>query len=104
MLSRDYNHSVRIAAQNVAGGDARIADIDVYCCRFHLHAVLTGTHRIAATVNRVTKLETQRYVAARAIDNRACNPSPVRNFREYVAPYRGILASPIVQDNDRPRR
>src|SRR5689334_22382113 len=66
----NHQHAVGVAAEDVAGADACIADVDDDVGAFDLHAVLTGPHGVAPAEDRVPELPRQMRVAAGAVDHR----------------------------------
>ena len=100
MRSGDYEDAVGIAAQDIAGIDARIADVHGAVRGFHLHAVLAGAHGIAAAEDRVAEREGKMHVAAGAVDYGAGDAALVRDGGQDVAPDGGVLAAAVVEDDD----
>src|SRR5262245_59725744 len=52
---RDDEHAVRVAPHQVAGMNARVADVDRTVHGFDLDPVLAGAHRVAAAEDRVAE-------------------------------------------------
>ena len=100
---RNHHDAVGIAAQQVPGMDARVADVDDRVDRLHLHAVLPRAHRVAAAEDRILQLAREVRVAAGAVDHRAGDAPPVSHPGQDVAPHRRVLAAAVVEHDHAPR-
>src|SRR5690606_34881636 len=59
---RNAYDAVGIAAQDVAGVHARVADVHRHLLGVDLHAVLAGAHRVATRIDRVAEAQAQVHV------------------------------------------
>src|SRR5688500_2516721 len=95
--ARDDEHPVRVAAQQIAWGDARVANRHRAIHRLDLHAVLAGAHGVAAAVDRIAKLAREVRVAAGAVDDRSGHAATIRDPGQDVAPHGGVRAPAVIE-------
>src|SRR5690606_23624820 len=78
------DYAVRIAAEQIAGLHAGLADRDGHLLGIDLHSILAGAHRVAPAVDRIAELETQMRIAVRSVDDGPGQTLAMRERRQNV--------------------
>src|SRR5580658_5303942 len=100
VLTRDHDHAVGVAAQDVSGLHARSADRNIDVDAFDLHAVLARAHPTPTAIDGVAERLAQRHITIDAIDYCAGKSASVGDLGEDVAPDGEVLAAAEIEHDD----